>query len=74
MTGVQTCALPICFPVTITDIIIKVEVNIFDFDKDIYGEALKVEFVKRIRDEEKFANLDELKLAIARDKIACLNV
>ena len=61
-------------PTTDTDNIIKVEVNIFDFDKDIYGEALKVEFVKRIRDEEKFANLDELKLAIARDKIACLNV
>lgn len=61
-------------PTTDTDNIIKVEVNIFDFDKDIYGEALKVEFVKRIRDEEKFANLDELKLVIARDKIACLNV
>ena len=58
-------------PTTDTDNKIKVEVNIFDFDKDIYGEELKVEFVKWIRNEEKFANLDELKHALANDKIAC---
>ncbi len=61
-------------PTTDPDHKIKVEVNIFNFDKDIYGEPLKVEFVKRIRDEKKFANLEELKVAIAQDKIACLNV
>lgn len=60
-------------PTTDTDNKIKVEVNIFDFDKEIYGENLKVEFVKRIRDEKKFANLDELKDAIANDKLICLN-
>lgn len=58
-------------PTTDTDNKIKIEVNIFDFDKDIYGETLKVEFVKWIRNEEKFANLDELKQALANDKIAC---
>jgi riboflavin kinase/FMN adenylyltransferase len=52
---------------------VKVEVNIFDFDEDIYGEILKVEFIKRIRDEQKFANLDELKSALANDKIVCEN-
>lgn len=61
-------------PTTDLDNNIKIEVNIFDFDQDIYGESIKVEFVKRIRNEEKFANLDELKLALANDKIACSNV
>lgn len=61
-------------PTTDFDNKIKIEVNIFDFDKDIYGETLKLEFVKRIRDEEKFANLDELKQALANDKNACSNV
>lgn len=58
-------------PTTDTDNKIKIEVNIFDFDKDIYDETLKIEFVKWIRNEEKFANLDELKQALANDKIAC---
>ena len=53
---------------------IKIEVNIFDFNQDIYGETLKIEFVKWIRNEEKFANLDELKQALAYDKIACSHV
>jgi riboflavin kinase/FMN adenylyltransferase len=35
-------------PTTDLDNKIKIEVNIFDFDKDIYGETLKVEFVKWI--------------------------
>lgn len=61
-------------PTTDNDNKIKIEVNIFDFDKDIYGSTIKIEFVKRIRDEEKFANLDELKKALANDKIACSNV
>jgi len=58
-------------PTTDTDNKIKVEVNIFDFDREIYGDDIKVEFVKRIRNEEKFANLEELKQALANDKIAC---
>lgn len=58
-------------PTTDFDNKIKIEVNIFDFDADIYGDTLKVEFVKWIRNEEKFANLDELKQALANDKIAC---
>lgn len=61
-------------PTTDFDNKIKIEVNIFDFDRDIYGEILKVEFIKRIRDEQKFTNLDELKIALANDKMACENV
>lgn len=58
-------------PTTDNDTNIKVEVNIFDFDREIYGETIKLEFVKRIRNEQKFANLDELKQQLAIDKIAC---
>jgi riboflavin kinase/FMN adenylyltransferase len=58
-------------PTTDIDNKIKIEVNIFDFDKEIYGDVIKIEFLKRIRNEEKFANLDELKKALANDKIAC---
>ncbi len=61
-------------PTTDTDNKIKVEVNIFNFDQEIYGDTIKVEFVKRIRDEEKFANLEELKQALANDKIACSSI
>ena len=61
-------------PTTDSDQLIKIEVNIFDFEKDIYNQNIKLEFVKRIRDEEKFANLDELKKALNNDKIACSHV
>jgi riboflavin kinase/FMN adenylyltransferase len=37
-----------------------VESFIFDFESDIYGEAAKLSFVKRIRDEKKFANVEDL--------------
>lgn len=58
-------------PTTDTDQRIKIEVNIFGFDQDIYGRELRVEFVKWVRNEEKFANLEELKQALANDKHTC---
>lgn len=61
-------------PTTDTDLKLKVEVNIFEFNQEIYGDVIKVEFLKRIRNEEKFANLDELKQALANDKIACSQI
>jgi riboflavin kinase / FMN adenylyltransferase len=45
-----------------------IEVNIFDFDKDIYGDTLTISLVKRLRDEVKFNGLDELKAQLAKDK------
>jgi riboflavin kinase/FMN adenylyltransferase len=36
------------------------EVHIFDFDRDIYGEYIRVEFVAKLRDEEKFPDLQSL--------------
>ena len=45
-----------------------IEVNIFDFDGDLYGKTLKVEFIDRIRDEEKFSGLEALKEQLIRDR------
>ena len=43
------------------------EVNIFDFDENIYGENIKIEFEEMIREEKKFASLEELKNQILKD-------
>ncbi len=43
------------------------EVHLFDFDSDLYGRMIEVSFVKMLRSEQKFANLDELRAQIARD-------
>lgn len=47
------------------------EVHILNFDKEIYGEQLKVTFLKKIRDEKKFDSLEELKLQIEQDIQSC---
>lgn len=47
---------------------ISIEVNLFDFDSDIYGEKITVEMIKRIRDEHKFASVDELKAQLSKDQ------
>lgn len=54
---------------TIGDNKIMTEVNIFDFDKDIYGRDLRVHVRKFIRQEIKFDNLEDLKLQIAQDEV-----
>ena len=43
------------------------EVHVFDFAGEIYGEHVRVEFLRKIRDEEKYPDLDTLKAQIARD-------
>jgi len=49
------------------------EVNIFNFNDDIYGNFCGVEFVKRLRDEVKFESVEELKSQLELDKIQALN-
>lgn len=54
----------------------SIEVNIFDFEKEIYTENLKIEFVNKLRNEEKFDGLDPLKNQLHLDKqnaLAILN-
>lgn len=52
----------------------RIEVNIFDFDKDIYNQKIKVEFVKMIRKEKTFSNLEELKQQLMLDEKKCRTV
>ena len=49
---------------------ISIEVNIFDFDKNIYCSPIKVAFIKYIRSEQKFANIVELENQLKSDKAA----
>lgn len=49
-----------------------IEANLFDFDKEIYGESLEIRFCKYLRPEEKFKDLEELKRYIAQDKVNTL--
>ena len=51
-----------------------IEVNIFDFDRMIYGETLKVIVKKYLRPEVKFNGLEALKEQLALDKINSLKV
>ncbi len=51
-----------------------VEVNIFDFDKEIYGQTLKVFVKKYLREEIKFDGLESLVKQIDQDKIDSLKV
>ena len=43
------------------------EVHLFDHDGDLYGEHLRVRFLEKLRDEEKYDGLPALQAAIARD-------
>ncbi|MBK8904644.1 MAG: bifunctional riboflavin kinase/FAD synthetase [Anaerolineaceae bacterium] len=46
---------------------VTVEAHLLDFDADIYGRTLRLEFIDRVRPEMKFAGLDALKAQIAAD-------
>lgn len=53
---------------TIGDLVKPVlEVHLLDWSDDIYGKRILVEFRHKLRDEQKFANLDELVMAIKAD-------
>ncbi len=51
-----------------------IEVNIFDFDKEIYGRSLKVFVKKYLREEIRFDNLEDLVKQIDQDKIDSLKI
>ncbi|MEE9343601.1 MAG: bifunctional riboflavin kinase/FAD synthetase [Gammaproteobacteria bacterium] len=46
------------------------EAHIFDFDREIYGQHIQVEFVTKIREEKKFESFDALKQQIQMDALA----
>ena len=48
------------------------EVNIFDFDKDLYGETIRIEFLNFIREEIKFENVELLQNQLIKDRENCI--
>jgi riboflavin kinase/FMN adenylyltransferase len=54
-------------PTVVGDERFLLEVHLFDFDREVYGELVEVEFVDRIRDEMKFESFDALRRQILED-------
>ncbi|MDH3344648.1 MAG: bifunctional riboflavin kinase/FAD synthetase [Desulfobacteraceae bacterium] len=52
---------------TFDDGVFSIEVHILDFNENIYGQKIRVNFVQRIRDEIKFSEINELSDAIRKD-------
>lgn len=50
----------------------SIEVHFFDFNADIYNTELKVEFLKRLRSEQKFESIEALKKQLKKDREAAL--
>jgi riboflavin kinase/FMN adenylyltransferase len=53
---------------TINGITRNIEVNIFDFDTEIYGEEINMQFFNYVRGDVKFDGLDALKIQLAKDR------
>jgi riboflavin kinase/FMN adenylyltransferase len=75
VTGIDRTALPgvasIGVNPTVTDLgRYTLEVYLFDFQRQLYGEHIEVRFLKKLRDEEKFANVDALVEQMGRDVAA----
>lgn len=51
-----------------------IEVNIFNFNQEIYTKELKIEFIEKIRDEQKFDNLTDLQKQLTHDKEKALSI
>lgn len=52
----------------------SIEVNIFDFDDDIYGQEITLGFVGKIRDEQKFSGIEMLIEQLKKDKTNALRI
>ena len=52
----------------------SIEVNIFDFDDDIYNKEITLAFIGKIRDEQKFNDADALIEQLKKDKHAALEI
>jgi len=61
-------------PTVSKELKLHIEAHIFNFNEDIYGKKIELEFIERLRDEQKFASLDELKAQLGKDKETALNI
>jgi riboflavin kinase/FMN adenylyltransferase len=46
----------------------RAEVHLFDFDQDIYGLELEVHFIQKIREEQKFIDIEGLRHQLQNDE------
>jgi len=53
---------------------VTAEVHILDFDDDVYNEVLRVEFLRRLRDERKFDSAEDLAMQLSADEDHCRQV
>lgn len=49
-----------------------IEVHFFDFNADLYGQALQIDMLNRLRDEQRFDSLEALKAQLRKDKTASI--
>ena len=61
-------------PVIKTDDSRKIEVYIIDFNKNIYGELIEISIISKIRNQENYDSLDELRFQIDKDIIQITNI
>jgi riboflavin kinase/FMN adenylyltransferase len=66
-TGTNGGVMNIGVRPTIGGMSLRIEAHLFDFDGDLYGQELRVDLVARLRGEQKFAGMDELRAQIAKD-------
>ena len=47
----------------------SLEAHLFEFDGDLYGEWVRIEWVERLRDVERFASMEQLREQLSRDRV-----
>ncbi|MEO0403527.1 MAG: bifunctional riboflavin kinase/FAD synthetase [Bacteroidota bacterium] len=52
---------------------LRVEANLFELEENLYGKSIRIELIQRIRSEQKFNSVEELKLQLAHDRELALN-
>ncbi len=51
----------------------SIEVHFFNFEQSIYGKKIQIDVLERIRDEQKFESIEDLKLQLEKDKVFSLD-
>lgn len=59
---------------TINEGKLTIEAHIFDFDEVIYDQTISIRFIKRIRDEQRFDTIHDLRDQLQRDQVKCLEI
>ena len=52
----------------------KIEVYIIDFNKNIYGELIEISIISKIRNQENYGSLEELRFQIDKDIVQITNI